>query len=123
MSDALALLEEEFRHQAASSKEARRLHRLISAEIAAIEDLTHRTTIEMARLRTSRDSLRAQLAIHHKWLRASAAGVVREKLKLPAIPGYISPVDELVKRRLDRRQDRARKKQISTTATAIHPTP
>lgn len=115
MSDAITLLEEEFEKIAETDRESRRLNRAIAAEIAMIEDLTHRTSVEMARIRSSRDSLQKQLHIRHKWLKAVAADKVRERLKIPSIPGYTSPVDELLKRRLDRRNDRADKKLTPST--------
>lgn len=111
--DALDQLEEEFIKMRTADREIRRLDRQRNSEIAMIEDLRHRTAIEMSRLQMSRDGIVKQIAVREKYLRAAAAERVRERLGIPSIPGYTSPVEELVKRRLYRQAYR-RKQSTST---------
>lgn len=113
MSDAIDQLEEAFKAAASTDRECRRINRAIAADVAMIEDLAHRTAVEMARLRSSRDSLKKQLFIRHKWVRAVAADKLREKLGIPAIPGYVSPVDELMVERAARRRYRTKVKAMA----------
>jgi hypothetical protein len=123
MKDATALLEEELALLESKDRECRRLNRAIRAETAAIEDLNHRTALEMARLRTSREGLRSQHRTRIKWLKSVAADNVRERLGIDAIPGYQSPLDQLLQRRLDRRAERvASKNKVPPTANdSAHP--
>jgi hypothetical protein len=113
MTDAATMLEDELEKLAEKDRECRRIDRAIRAETAMIEDLVHRYTLELARLRTSREGLQRQMHTRRKWLKSVAADNVRERLGIDAIPGYLSPVDVLIKRRLEAKATR-RAEKLST---------
>jgi len=104
MSEPINILEQEFERLVLNDKPSRRLKRDILNLDADIADLNIRTAQEMARLKSSKESLRAQIRERHKWVKAKAANIVRERLGIAIIPGYSSPVDKLLEQRAYKRK-------------------